>query len=466
MMLGEVAPGGTGSGLYGMLVLAVITVFVAGLMVGRTPEYLGKKIGAREMKFASLYILATRRWSWSAPRPRWRCRRPRRPAQHRARTACPRCCTRSPRRATTTAARSPASAANTDLYNIALGLAMLLGRFVPIVLVLGLAGSLARQQPVPATPGTLPTTAALRRPAGRRRRHRRRPDLPARPGPRTARGGPVSTPDRPRVAAASPAPRAGRAGSQRSVRPEQLLAAAAGRAAQAGTAASCGEPGDVRRRGRLGRDDAAGHRRPSVFVWSIAVWLWLTVVFANLAEAVAEGRGKAQAATLRRARTGHDGPPAGSRRHREEQVPGPQLQVGDLVVVEAGQVIPGDGDVVEGVASVDESAITGESAPVIRESGGDRPRSPAAPRCSPTGSSCGSRRPGESFLDRMIALVEGASRQKTPNEIALNILLAALTMVFLLAVATLRRSPIYAGAAPAAPHAERISSSWWRCWSA
>jgi len=156
----------------------------------------------------------------------------------------------------------------------------------------------------------------------------------------------------------------------------------------------------------------------SVFVWWIVVWLWLTVVFANLAEAVAEGRGKAQAETLRRAKT-----ETTARRlvgEREEEVPATQLQLGDLVVVKAGQIIPGDGDVVEGVASVDESAITGESAPVIRESGGDR-------SAVTGGTKVLSDRivvkitttPGESFIDRMIALVEGASRQKTPNEIAL-----------------------------------------------
>ncbi|MFE5589847.1 potassium-transporting ATPase subunit KdpB [Streptomyces sp. NPDC056549] len=181
------------------------------------------------------------------------------------------------------------------------------------------------------------------------------------------------------------------------------------------------------------------------FGWAITAWLWLTTVFANLAEAVAEGRGKAQADTLRKAKTdtvarriiGTD----------EERVPGTELRVGDLVVCEAGDVIPGDGDVVEGVASVDESAITGESAPVIRESGGDR--------CAVTGGTKVlsdrvvikiTTKPGETFIDRMINLVEGAARQKTPNEIALNILLASLTVVFLLAVVTLKPFAIYAGA--------------------
>ena len=182
---------------------------------------------------------------------------------------------------------------------------------------------------------------------------------------------------------------------------------------------------------------------PSVFVWWIVVWLWLTVIFANLAEAVAEGRGKAQAETLRKAKT-----ETTARRmvgDGEEEVPATQLKLGDLVVVEAGQIIPGDGDVVEGVASVDESAITGESAPVIRESGGDRSAVTGGTKVLSDRIVVKiTTKPGESFIDRMIALVEGASRQKTPNEIALNILLASLTIVFLIAVATLPTFANYA----------------------
>jgi potassium-transporting ATPase ATP-binding subunit len=190
---------------------------------------------------------------------------------------------------------------------------------------------------------------------------------------------------------------------------------------------------------------------PTVFAWVITVWLWLTVVFANLAEAVAEGRGKAQAATLRRTKRETTarrllGWRPGAR-VTEEEVPGVALRAGDHVLVEAGGVIPGDGDVVEGIASVDESAITGESAPVIRESGGDR--------SAVTGGTTVlsdrivvqiTSKPGETFIDRMIALVEGASRQKTPNEIALNILLASLTIIFLLAVVTLQPMAIYSHA--------------------
>jgi potassium-transporting ATPase ATP-binding subunit len=183
----------------------------------------------------------------------------------------------------------------------------------------------------------------------------------------------------------------------------------------------------------------AGDASPG-FIAAISVWLWFTVLFANFAEAMAEGRGKAQADALRKARK--DVPAfvlSDARRDaRKDEKPSSQLGPGDIVLVEAGQIIPGDGDILEGVASVNESAITGESAPVIRESGGDR--------SAVTGGSTVlsdwlivriSARPGESFLDRMIAMVEGARRKKTPNEIALDILLAGLTIVFLLVTVTL-----------------------------
>ncbi|WP_327408297.1 potassium-transporting ATPase subunit KdpB [Streptomyces sp. NBC_01281] len=182
------------------------------------------------------------------------------------------------------------------------------------------------------------------------------------------------------------------------------------------------------------------------FGWAISAWLWLTVVFANLAEAVAEGRGKAQADTLRRAKTDTVARRLSADGRTEERVPGTELRIGDLVVCEAGDIIPGDGDVVEGVASVDESAITGESAPVIRESGGDRSAVTGGTKVlSDRVVIKITTKPGETFIDRMIALVEGAARQKTPNEIALNILLASLTIVFLLAVATLPPFADYAG---------------------
>ncbi|MER7443579.1 potassium-transporting ATPase subunit KdpB [Micromonospora avicenniae] len=197
---------------------------------------------------------------------------------------------------------------------------------------------------------------------------------------------------------------------------------------------------------------------PSVFAWAITVWLWLTVIFANLAEAVAEGRGKAQAATLRQAKRDTIAtrligwaPGAPANRYRDEAVPAPELKQGDIVLVEAGGIIPGDGDVVEGIASVDESAITGESAPVIRESGGDRSAVTGGTKVLSDRIVVKiTQKPGESFIDRMIALVEGANRQKTPNEIALNILLAALTIIFLLAVVTLQPLAIFSKAFQAA----------------
>jgi K+-transporting ATPase ATPase B chain len=192
-----------------------------------------------------------------------------------------------------------------------------------------------------------------------------------------------------------------------------------------------------------------GPQAAPAFVGQIAAWLWFTVLFANFAEAVAEGRGKAQADTLRRTKT----ETKAKRLQRSDRsgleyelVPATALRRGDVVLVEAGDFIPGDGDVIEGIASVDESAITGESAPVIRESGGDR--------CAVTG---GTRvlsdwvkvritsDPGETFLDRMIALVEGARRQKTPNEIALSILLVGMTIIFLLATVTIEMFASYAG---------------------
>jgi K+-transporting ATPase ATPase B chain len=189
--------------------------------------------------------------------------------------------------------------------------------------------------------------------------------------------------------------------------------------------------------------------QPLWFTLYVSFWLWFTVVFANFAEAVAEGRGKAQAATLRKMRQ-----QTNARRLRngkgEEIVPASVLRKGDTVVVEAGEIIPGDGDVIEGIASVDESAITGESAPVIRESGGDRSAVTGGTKVLSdrivvriTAS------PGESFLDRMIALVEGAERQKTPNEIALNILLAGLTLVFLFACVALVPMALYSGVSSA-----------------
>src|ERR1700737_2907849 len=192
--------------------------------------------------------------------------------------------------------------------------------------------------------------------------------------------------------------------------------------------------------------NAVHHAGEVSFGLQITLWLWFTVLFANFAEAMAEGRGKAQADTLRKSRAETE-----AKRLKKdgstETVPSSQLRSGDVVVVIAGEFIPGDGEVIEGVASVDESAITGESAPVIRESGGDRSAVTGGTRVLSDEIKVRiTSNPGETFLDRMIKLVEGASRQKTPNEIALNILLAGLTIIFLLAVVTLQPFAIYSGA--------------------
>ena len=183
------------------------------------------------------------------------------------------------------------------------------------------------------------------------------------------------------------------------------------------------------------------------FEMQITLWLWFTVLFANFAEAMAEGRGKAQADALRRAKTETTAKRLAAS-GAIEVVDALTLRAGDLVLVEAGDFIPGDGEVTEGVASVDESAITGESAPVIRESGGDRSAVTGGTRVLSDWIKVRiTSNPGETFIDRMIALVEGAARQKTPNEIALNILLAGLTIIFLLAVVTLQPFAVYSGAA-------------------
>src|ERR1700719_399988 len=185
---------------------------------------------------------------------------------------------------------------------------------------------------------------------------------------------------------------------------------------------------------------ALGGNDPAWYTFVIAIWLWLTVVFANMAEAFAEGRGRAQADTLRSMRKEtvavlRDG----------SSKPASELARGDVVVVAAGELIPGDGTVIEGIATVDESAITGESAPVIRESGGDRSAVTGGTRVLSDRIVVEiTQEPGHSFLDRMIALVEGAARRKTPNEIALNILLAGLTLIFMVVVATLRPFGLFA----------------------
>jgi K+-transporting ATPase ATPase B chain len=190
-----------------------------------------------------------------------------------------------------------------------------------------------------------------------------------------------------------------------------------------------------------GGNTLKGTSDPAWFTFSIALWLWLTVVFANMAEAFAEGRGRAQADTLRSMRK----ETVAAMRDGSTKAAS-DLTRGDVVVVPAGELIPGDGTVIEGIATVDESAITGESAPVIRESGGDRSAVTGGTRVTSDEIVVEiTQEPGKSFLDRMIALVEGAERRKTPNEIALNILLAALTLIFMIVVATLRPFGLFAG---------------------
>ena len=205
-----------------------------------------------------------------------------------------------------------------------------------------------------------------------------------------------------------------------------------------------------------GPADSGGSPVPASFTWAIAVWLWVTVLFANLAESVAEGRGKAQADSLRQTRAattaqrvaGYDAEAdAAADRAALEPVASSDLRLGDQVVVRAGELIPGDGDIVWGIASVDESAITGESAPVVRESGGDRSAVTGGTRVLSDRIVVRiTSMPGETFVDRMIALVEGAARQKTPNEIALNILLASLSIIFVVVALTLNPIASYAAA--------------------
>ncbi|KAD3632967.1 potassium-transporting ATPase subunit KdpB [Arthrobacter yangruifuii] len=210
-----------------------------------------------------------------------------------------------------------------------------------------------------------------------------------------------------------------------------------------------------------GPQDSGGTPVPGAFSWLIAGWLWATVIFANLAEAVAEGRGKAQAASLRNSRatttayrvegydSGRDPAALGA---GISEVPSADLGLDDVVVVEAGQIIPGDGDIIDGIASVDESAITGESAPVVRESGGDRSAVTGGTRVLSDRIVVRiTSKPGETFVDRMIRLVEGAARQKTPNEIALNILLATLSLIFIVVVLTLNPLAGYSSATVSIP---------------
>ena len=314
--------------------------------------------------------------------------------------------------------------ANTPWYNTTLGLAMLFGRFLMIVPIMALAGSLVQKKVVAAqrrhVPGFrrhVPHSADRHRAAGRRAEFspgpRARPDRRALPHP--PRETSFNRPDPMSQKAPSlfdwniAGPAIGDAFKK--LNPRLMVKNPVMFVTMVGAALTTvgiftAEPG---LRG---------------FVMQLAVWLWFTVLFANFAEAIAEGRGKAQAASLRKARK--DTMARRLRNGREENVPAPNCRKGDLVVCEAGDIIPADGDVIEGIASVDEAAITGESAPVIRESGGDRSAVTGGTRVlSDRIVIRVTIEKGDGFLDRMIAMVEGAKRQKTPNEIALTILLSA-----------------------------------------
>ena len=454
MMLGEVTPGGVGSGIYTILIYAIIAVFIGGLMIGRTPEYLGKKIQAREVKLAGLGALVM-------------------PIIVLVLTAIA---------VSIQAGRAgPLNAGPHGFSEILYGLTSQGNNNGSAF------GGSDRQHPL------------LQR--CRRHRHVHRPVRHHDPGPRS-RGFSRRQERGPRVARDFPhrqrhvrrthhrsdrdhrwphlLPRRCPRPHRRAAQPREVLLMTM-------TATQPGQPGPgteahgvAEARGLFDGEilrqalvdsfkklnpaiqirnpvmfvvlvgtvitfiEAIAH--PSTFTWSITIWLFLTVIFANFAEAMAEGRGKAQADTLRRMRSETEArrlKPDGT----EELVPAAELGKGDMVVCEAGDLIPSDGEITEGIASVDESAITGESAPVIRESGGDR-------SAVTGGTKVLSDRiviritaeRGQTFLDRMITLVEGANRQKTPNEIALTILLAVLTIVFIPVVVTLQMFGHYSGA--------------------
>ena len=439
ILLGEVAPGGVGTGLYSILLFATLTVFIAGLMVGRTPEFLGKSIGAREVKLATLGVLvmpvgflvtvglsSVLHDGLAGPL-----------------NAGPHGFSEILYAFASTWNNNGSAFAGltaaTNYYDYLLGAAMVLGRFLVILPALGArrraggpedAAGLERQH--------ADILADLRRAPDRRDPARRRALLLPRPRPRP--------PDR---------------GSHRealvTTATTSLLEPAIARAALLDSFRKL-DPRALLRNpvilsvwvvsvlvtGQLVVDAVQGSA--IAFELQIAIWLWLTVVFANFAEALAEGRGKAQAESLRKTRTTTVARLLGPG-DVEEPRPAPDLRAGDRVVCEAGDLIPADGEIIAGIASVDESAVTGESAPVIRESGGDR-----------SGVTGGTRvlsdrivvrvtaNPGETFLDRMIALVEGAERQRTPNEIALSILLAGMSLIFLVVCAALVPMAHLAGA--------------------
>ena len=440
MMLGEIMPGGVGSGLYGILVIAILTVFIAGLMVGRTPEYLGKRIGVKEITRVCLYILVMPTLvlagvSISTLLPGTR---------EALSTSGPHAFTELTY-AFTSASNNNGSAfaglnADTWWFNISLGLAMLLGRFIPIVMVLALAGLFAEQRPAAPNSGTLPTHRPQFVGDHRNHHHRQCIDVPSYPRSWTFDGGSVMSNSFSPAQLSQAAPLA-----LKKMDPRSLIKVPVMFLVEVGALFTL----------------VLAIVQPSFFTWSITVWLWLTTFFAVLAEAVAEGRGKAQADALRNSRTeadafriavaGDSSVPSLSAVLSSDatptQVASELLSPGDVVFVKAGNVIPADGDVLEGAASIDESAVTGESAPVIRESGGDRSAVTGGTRVLSDAITIKiTSKPGESFLDRMIGLVEGAERSKTPNEMALGTLLHVLTLIFLVVVLALAPMAAFNGA--------------------
>ena len=460
MQLGEIIIGGVGAGLYGMLIFVVITIFVAGLMVGRTPEYVGKKIEAKEVKMAMLAILVL-------------------PLMYLGWTAV---ATVLPSAVASIANPGPHGfseilylftsstgnngsafggiTGNTPFYNTTGAVAMFVGRFFMIIPAMAIAGSLAAKKTLPASAGTFPTHGGL--------------FIGLLVGVILIVGGLTFFP----ALALGPIV-------------EQLAMTRWTAVLSALTGVASMETSQLRKRmpvtsltdpkivwPAIGSafaklDPRLMMKNPVMFVvevvaalttvifirdwvsggehllftFQIIVWLWFTVLFANFAEAVAEGRGKAQAATLRQTREETMAKLiVDAKQGLIVPTPAGKLGVGQIVLVEAGDLIPSDGEVIEGIASVNEAAITGESAPVIRESGGDR--------SAVTGGTLVvsdwlkvriTAAQGSTFLDRMIALVEGAERQKTPNEIALNILLAGMTIIFVFATATIPSFAAYAG---------------------
>ena len=442
MQLGEIIFGGVGSGLYGMIVFVVLTVFIAGLMVGRTPEYLGKKIERREVQFAILAALVTPvlclvPTAIAAVIPA---------GLATLNNAGPHGFSEILYAFTSTNANNGSAFGGLGpnlFYNLTTGVNMMFGRFAVAIPALALAGALAGKKAVPEGPRHVHDPFAdLRRAADRRDRHRRCADVPA--GGRARADRRTSAPPTRKDVLMIPQRRFERRPKARSLFDRAIIVRAIGdsfkkldpRWQARNPVMFVVEVGAAVTSFFFVRD-AVQHTGTAGFDFAISAWLWFTVLFANFAEAVAEGRGKAQADALRRtksdttARLLLDG-------GKEERVPSASLRKGDRFVVEAGEIIAADGDVLEGAATVDESAITGESAPVIRESGGDRSAVTGGTRVlSDRIVVRVTANPGESFLDRMIALVEGAQRQKTPNEIALSILLSGLTIIFVIAVATL-----------------------------